>query len=576
MAQEVHYEIYRRQGSKGAWLMHDVALSRETALQMADELMKEDKATGVKVVKETYNPDSGQYLSLKIYEDGHTKLKMDAAAEDVPHALPCFKPDDLYSYHARATMTRLLHDYLARHKLTITELIHRADALEKLEATGTVYQHAIQKIAIAQASSTTTPVAHIIKSLNELATRTVHRVYRDARRGYFPVAKRGEFGALAQKLAKESDGTYQLNGALARHLGESHGWNEKLSCLLHILEDIPEEGPGRTLLLGAVDSLIAEVLGSAAALHELIGETESLAQALLVLIELFLGRTPVEATSSPLSTLTRQFAADALPDARTAIASRIVAELRSMRRLCPSSLQDELKLLRQVANRLVMGQGKYLSNEDLIASFTLRSRRIVSHESIGEHLAEAQLPDEKLERLMLIEENIVGTENKRQLAGFVLPVITAPAFESHFLSPKVAVLSRMVRLAELQGRIRRSAFPDKQRDELAGILDRIACEVEARARLLQTINEKSASAVERAAAILKLSAAGAFTEGRLSEKARALVLTQLGQPGFFTAYVTHQAQTTGQTDADVAMSTLMQMLEKAGITPETGLKSIAA
>src|SRR5258708_20572525 len=42
-------------------------------------------------------------------------------------SLPCFKPDDLYSYHARATMTRLLHDYLARHKLTVTELIHRSE-----------------------------------------------------------------------------------------------------------------------------------------------------------------------------------------------------------------------------------------------------------------------------------------------------------------------------------------------------------------------------------------------------------------------------------------------------------------
>ena len=48
-------------------------------------------------------------------------------------------------------MGRLLIDFLSRNKITITELIHRADLLEKLEATGTVYQHAIQKIAVAQA-----------------------------------------------------------------------------------------------------------------------------------------------------------------------------------------------------------------------------------------------------------------------------------------------------------------------------------------------------------------------------------------------------------------------------------------
>ena len=45
--------------------------------------------------------------------------------------------------------------------------------LEKLEATGTLYQHAIQKIAVAQAASTTTPVQQIIKSLNELTTQAL-------------------------------------------------------------------------------------------------------------------------------------------------------------------------------------------------------------------------------------------------------------------------------------------------------------------------------------------------------------------------------------------------------------------
>ena len=49
-------------------------------------------------------------------------------------------------------MSRLLTDFLSRNRVTITELIHRADMLEKLEATGTVYQHAIQKVAVAQAA----------------------------------------------------------------------------------------------------------------------------------------------------------------------------------------------------------------------------------------------------------------------------------------------------------------------------------------------------------------------------------------------------------------------------------------
>jgi len=151
MAREIHYEVFRRVGAKGGWSLHEVVSSRDIALTMAQELMAGEQATGVKVVKETYNDETGDYLTLKIFEDGHNQMRVAPAQEDAPHTLPCFKPDDLYSYHARATMSRLLIEYLARNKITITELIHRADMLEKLEATGTLLQHAIQKVAVAQA-----------------------------------------------------------------------------------------------------------------------------------------------------------------------------------------------------------------------------------------------------------------------------------------------------------------------------------------------------------------------------------------------------------------------------------------
>src|ERR1700749_3323717 len=101
MAREIHYEIFRRSGAKGAWTLHDVNNRRETALDVAKQLMAEEKATGVKVVKETYDDTTGDFQTLKIFEDGHNKVKVDVAVEDAPHALPCFKPDDLYSYHAR-------------------------------------------------------------------------------------------------------------------------------------------------------------------------------------------------------------------------------------------------------------------------------------------------------------------------------------------------------------------------------------------------------------------------------------------------------------------------------------------
>ncbi len=62
MSQEIHYEIFRRQGAKGGWMLHEVVSGREPALEMAAALMAGEKATGVKVVKETYN-DRNRRLS---------------------------------------------------------------------------------------------------------------------------------------------------------------------------------------------------------------------------------------------------------------------------------------------------------------------------------------------------------------------------------------------------------------------------------------------------------------------------------------------------------------------------------
>jgi hypothetical protein len=577
MAQSIHYEVFSRKGAKGGWTMIDVRNERQSAIDLASKMMADGEATGVKVVKETYNDETGDFLSLKIFEDGHNQMKLPPAQEDVPNALPCFKPEDLYSYHARATMTRLIPDFLARNLVTISELSVRADLLEKLEATGTLLQHAIQKIAVAQASSTNQPVQTIIRSLLELVTKAFNRVYRDERNKVFPETKPGQFGALATKLAEQSDGAYVLNGAIARYLKDAKGWDDKVFRLLKLTEEVPADGKGALLLLGAVDAMIAEVLAGSAALHELIGAKEDLGQALTALVQLFLGQKPANSDRAGLLALTQHFADDDMPESRTAIANRIMAEFKSNKRLCHGSLEEEFKTLRQIANRVVLGVGKYMSHEDLVGAFTLRSKRLIGNETLAQYMDGGATPDEKFERLLFVEENVIGVENKRQLATFVLPLVTASSFETYFIAAKSPPLARIQRLAQLQARLRRTGFPDAQRQEIADHMDRIAGLVEARAKVLDSIEAKPGSAADKATTILRLVTGNMLTEGKLSARAREMIVGYLGRPGFLTGYIAQAAHQGGPAPtADAAMATLMETLGKAGINAETGLKSIAA
>jgi hypothetical protein len=574
MGSQIHYEVFRRVGAKGGWALHDVRNGRDDAITIAQELMAGEKATGVKVVKETYNDDTGDYLSLKIFEEGHNQVKVDPKAEDAPHALPCFKPDDLYSYHARSTIARLLSDFLARNRITVTELLHRADMLEKLEATGTLYQHAIQKVAVAQAASTSMPVQHIVKSLNDLATKAMQKVYRDQRNGAFPNPGPEHIAPLAVKLAASPDCAYLFNGALARYLSDTQGWDDKIDRLLKLMDMAPADEVPRKLVLSAVDVIVAEVLGGSAALHELMGKSENLAGALTNLVSVFLGNAP-EGAKQGLAALTAHFAADDLPEAKTAIANRIIAEIKSNRRLCPDSMVDELKALRGIANRLVMGVGKYLSHEDLVTGFTLRSRRLVAQEALGHYIGEAA-PDEKIERILFVEDNIIGAENKRQLSSYVAPVLNSAAFESHFQNPKLPILSRLQRLAQLQARVRRSGFVDVTRDEIATRLDALAVAMEARGKLFESIEARTTNPVEKAQTLLRLACSGILTEGVLGSRVRELILGYLGTPGFLTGYIAASAKDGKPASSEAVMTELMDTLGKAGITPETGLRNIAA
>jgi hypothetical protein len=136
------------------------------------------------VVKETYQSSTGDYLSLTISRRQTEVKKKNKKVEEIETQRPLLQAGRLVLLSCPHDDSARAWRMAGRQRLTVTELIHSAAALEKFEATGTTYQHAIQKIAVAQAADSETSVAQIVKQLNELCTTAIHRVYtrRQARR----------------------------------------------------------------------------------------------------------------------------------------------------------------------------------------------------------------------------------------------------------------------------------------------------------------------------------------------------------------------------------------------------------
>jgi hypothetical protein len=259
-----------------------------------------------------------------------------------------------------------------------------------------------------------------------------------------------------------------------------------------------------------------------------------------------------------------------------AIASRILSELKGMKRLCPSSLDEEFKMQRRLGNNLVKSQGKYLAHTDLIEAFTERSRRLVTHEPLLRFMENAKAPDEKVERLFIVEENIVGAENRRTLSSFMMPIITSHSFPDQ-ICPSAPITQRLRRIAEIQERVLRSNFQDIQKNQIAVALDTAAQRLETRARFLASLEVKLVNPVERAQTLIRLCSTGVFTQGDLMMKAKRLLMASLSKPGFLNVYVSQlQRERPGGIDRKQALIEWAEQLEAIGIPPEDAIRALAA
>ncbi len=557
---KIHYEIFVRQvGPSGSWRLVDAMGDKETAQKRAKALLDAGGLRGVKVVKETYNQETGDYLSLTVCELGDT---LDPKKPDGTDAatLPCFRPQDLYTSHSRATIARLLTDFLGRQRLTVTELIHRADALEKLNATGTILQHAIQKVAVAHAGATGESVQDAVRKLNDLVSKASERVYKDARAQAFPQLGAGGLNEAYQAVATAPEPDYLLCSAVAHYLKGYKDWGDKLQAVLKLMDTLPSEEAWRDTCLDIIDRFVCDMVAGRAALQDLMGPQPSFGALLTQMTYLFLGKIgPVEGEDPPEMTqfihgelgshlakiaktdivitpgvraLSREFVHGKLGGARAAIGQRILAELRAPRRLEPDCLETEVRVVRRLAGQMVLGQGKYLPLEDITDAFTARSRRLMAADAIDPYVEALADPHERIAKLIALEGNVVGAENKRTLATILLPQITAHATEKHYLGLTNSPVSRLKEIAQLQGKILAADFPDANKRQLAEALDTLACSVEAHVGMIEGLCRRQVSTEDKIMTLLRLATGAVFTEGELERRAKVATLRLIRQPSF--------------------------------------------
>jgi hypothetical protein len=533
---QIHFELFARRRHGSTWTLELATEDRANALASAEEMLAESRAVAVKVTKETLDPETREFASVVILSKGEPEpVKAKKPREDIEPL--CVSPQDLYTFHARERIGRLLDAWLARNRATPFELLHRADLIEKLDASGLELQHAIQKVAIPEAQARGVGVHEIIRTFQRLVQSAIDRVLRDARKGALPQIDTESFAEVAERLVNDPDRCYLLGAAVARAIGDASSWREKVSRLLDLADAAPTEPTARALALHVLQEPLAEVLGSRAGLAELLGERLDLGSALAAMtrlaaadcVEALVAAEPAVARAMPplegaAARLANWLDGPHFESVRAAIAKRVLQELTGPRRLRQADPEGEIIILRALAMALTAAAGRILTLEDVQNAFIERSKMLVRADFIEAYIGADRSPQGEVEALLWLAENVTGAANKRQACRWISAVVGALKFETAVRAAPEPAAAKLTTLAELQRSVIRAGFVPEDGGPIAARIGEVGGLVEADARLTVQLARSGAPVASRLTVLLRLATGEAAPAGPAADRAKAEVM----------------------------------------------------
>lgn len=525
---KIHFEVFLKKHPKAEWVLIEAVNDRTDAIALADRLVAKAPRGSARVARETWNDATGTFSSVTIHEVGAERFS--APKEKTGEAtLPCVTPEDLAGPAARDTVRRALSPWLERQEVCPLELLYRPDMIEALDACESDLQHAIQKVAIARSQGSDASVHAYVRLLTELVEKGIEKARKEARRKTQD-PKNASFRELTEKIYAEGSAETRLRRAIAERLANAPGMARKAEMLLDFHDDLPEEPEARAFAASQADAFLAEMLSFDRALNQIIGQTRDLGSHVERLTSVYAGaQTHPSMNGAPDNArrLAAKFSGRELPDSKGEIARRVLTALSQPKRFKPDSVFDEIALSRSLAQRLIAASGEDLNPQALVEAFTVRSARLLSPESVEEALKGALTPAEEIARLLSMEDNLVGEQNKAKLASYVRGRLTGQKSTGWFVTGPGQPFERLAQLTALQKRALKGTFPESAKGEMSDAFDQIGVMIVHEHKLFDRVTSSNLPALDRAAGLLRLAAQDILPIGRCRQDAQARAMRLL-------------------------------------------------
>lgn len=371
-----HFELHVRRD--GRWRIDAAFDAQESAELAARAEISAHGAEEVKVLK--YRPFAGFEVEVCVFHRKASDAKDDVVmlgGGGGDGAPICRQVEDLYKFESRVVAGRLLRLFLDKHRITVSELLHGWSYARRLEEQGGLLRAAVAAVARWQCDNLGVDAKERTRAINEFVEQALGglRAYNASRKNLAALEWR-DLDRCRRRVALEvgeGDGDFFFMAQVTEALQGANGVLAKLEMLLDPWE---EAGTDQTALL--LEAFIADALGGAEVVRELLGAQPNLAAGLATLADLLFGRAPAldgAPVSPALTRIGRMVAEGRAPQCRAMLIERIRASLAGEQPLDRRNPQGDAPAIGMLEQRLLGPDGRMIGGADVAKALTRRAVR---------------------------------------------------------------------------------------------------------------------------------------------------------------------------------------------------------
>lgn len=518
------------------WVVMEFAADEGKARAFADNLLQAGNHAAVRVVRDYLRADG--LHDEKVIEEKQASQKPagDIGLSPITEAPPCADLDAFYRLPARLTMGRLLRKYLDEVVVTPTEILHDHKELKRFGDKGNLLFSAIDRVSTLQAAAAgeeSKPRREFLsKSWDELGLRA----RAEAEKKHKIPKAMADIIATAGDPATPS-GRHAGLTLMTLRLLETRSWIGKLDQLLAWAG---EEGAAPFLPL--IDSIIADVVVSAQLIQDLLGYQANLAQALIHICDLSLGKgEAAKFAPATFTGLNALFATGGLPEASAVLMTRVVRELAGTNPLSRSEPKLEYEMFVAMLTRLIGPHGAS-GGPDMAQAFLVRAARLNSVDALGAmDMLMSALPDtcSRVQCLLALGRSGMAESLGEHLGALLDRKVREAIHIDRWIGVRVAPRDRMVALTAVNRDLKAAGHA-----EFALLVDEVLTRYLQDEEVIEKIDKPDDPLALRAIRLIKFCGSGVLIEGKSLNLARSRVIEHLKQPQFEEKFLASVADPT--------------------------------